>query len=74
MQLFQLFFLIVLLDVEGLERDPSYNGIIQMRRIYLKFFQRKLEAVGLPLVAYNRFRKILRKIKFFANLMEVFLD
>ena len=71
--IYQLFVLLTLLDVEGLGDSSSFSGILKLRQIYLKFFQRKLLSVGCSFVDYAHFKRTLKKVKIVANLMENFV-
>ena len=54
--------LVTLLDTEGMPNAQAYTGILKMRQIYLKLYQRKLMAAGCSYVDYARFQKTLQKI------------
>ena len=73
-QIYQLFFLLTLLDLEGLPESKSFSDILQLRQDYLRVFQRKLASVGCSLIDYVHFRATLKKVRTFARLMENFLQ
>ena len=73
-QTYQLFTILSLLDTDGLPYSSSMTGVLKMRQIYLKLFQRKLHAVGCSFIDYASFRKTLQKVRIFATLMETFME
>ena len=73
-QIYLLFALVTLLDTEGMPNAQAYSGILKMRQIYLKLYQRKLVAAGCSYVDYARFQKTLQKIKILASFLENFLE
>ena len=72
-QVYQLFVLLTLLDVDDLGESASFIDILKMRQTYLKIFQRKLASVGCSFIDYAHFRRALKKVKIMANLMENFI-
>ena len=70
--LFQIFVVLTLLDSEGLYHVGPFTAILKMRQMYLKLFQRKLNALGCSFIDYACFRKTLKKVKLFAQLLENF--
>jgi hypothetical protein len=73
-QIYQLFVLVILLDTDGLSNHKSYAGIMRTRQIYLKLFQRKLNAAGCSYVDYSEFQKTLRKLRILGNFLKLFFD
>lgn len=73
-QIFQLFTLVTLLDTEGLSMSKSFSGILQMRQIYLKLFQRKLKTTESSCIDYAKFHKTLQKIKIYSRFMESYME
>lgn len=71
-QVFQLFTLVALLDVDELPMSESLSGIVKMRQIYLRLFQRKLMAAGCSYMDLAQFQKTLQKVKIYARFMESF--
>ena len=69
-QLFQLFFVIALLDTEGLPNSVSFSQITKMRHTYMQLFQRKMMAAGCSYVDYAKFRNTMRKAKIVASILE----
>ena len=71
-QLFQLFVLLTILDSEGLDGVGPFTEVVRVRQIYLKLFQRKLNASGCSYLDYASFRRALTKVRSFATLLENF--
>ena len=72
--IYQIITILSLLDTEGLDHSPLFGEVLKLRSIYLKLFQRKLNAVGCSFVDYATFRETLQKVRILANLMETFFD
>ena len=72
--IYKLFTILTLLDTDGLDHSPLYSEVLKLRSIYLKLFQRKLNAVGCSFVDYATFRETLQKVRILATLMETFFD
>jgi hypothetical protein len=70
--LFHIFVVLTLIDCEGLYHVGPFTAILKMRQAYLKLFQRKLNAIGCSFIDYACFRKTLKKVKLFAQLLEHF--
>jgi len=70
--LFQLFVLLTLLDAEGLYHVGQFAEILKLRQMYLKLFQRKLNAMGCSYTDYACFRRTLSKVRKYAALLETF--
>jgi hypothetical protein len=68
-QIFQLFTLLALLDLEGLPHSPCFGKILRARQIYLKIVQRKMMSQGCTFNDYSHFRRALNKVGVFAGLM-----
>ena len=64
--------LVALLDVDELPMSESLTGIVKMRQIYLRLFQRKLMAAGCSYMDLAQFQKTLQKVKIYARFMESF--
>ncbi len=73
-QIYQLFALVSLLDTEGLPNPKAYAGVMKMRQIYLRLFQRKLNAAGCSYIDYSGFQKTLKKLKILGNVLKNFFD
>ena len=73
-QIYQLFVLVILLDTEGLSNIDTYAGVMKTRQIYLKLFQRKLNAAGCSYVDYSEFQKTLKKLKILGNFLKLFFE
>jgi len=71
-QIYQLFVLVILLDTEGLPNLKSYAGVIKTRQVYLKLFQRKLNAAGCSYVDYSEFQNTIRKLKILGSFLKLF--
>ena len=67
---FQLFTLLVLLDLEDLPHSPCFGNVLKARQIYLKIVQRKMMSQGSSFNDYSYFRKALKKVRIFASLMQ----
>ena len=67
---FQLFTLLVLLDLEDLPHSPCFGNVLKARQIYLKIVQRKMMSQGSSFNDYSYFRKALKKVRVFASLMQ----
>jgi hypothetical protein len=52
----------------------NFSGILQLRQHYLRVFQRKLAAIGCSLTSYSEFRRTLKKVRIFANLLQTFVQ
>jgi hypothetical protein len=62
-----------LFDIDGLRSsDAAFAGILKTRQIYLRLFQRKLQAAGCPFVDFSKFQKLLQKLKIFATFLDNF--
>ena len=72
--IYQLFTILSLLDTDGLPFASSFTEVLKIRQIYLRLFQRKLNAVGCSFVDYATFRRTLQKVRVFSTMMETFLD
>jgi hypothetical protein len=72
--IYQLFTILSLLDTDGLPLSSTFNEVLKIRQIYLRLFQRKLNAVGCSFVDYSSFRRALQKVRVFSAMMETFLD
>ena len=70
-QIYQLITFLTLLDTEGLPYSPAFEGIMRVRQIYLKFYQRKLKAAGCTLLDYSSFKATLKKVKLLTDLMDI---
>ena len=73
-QVFQLFTLVALLDVDELPMSESLSGIVKMRQIYLRLFQRKLIAAGCSYMDLAQFHRTLQRVKIYARFMESFTN
>jgi len=71
-QVYQLFTLLTLFDTEGLPHSPAFMKILSLRQTYLKFVQRKMASVGCTFVDYAQFKRMLQRVKIFANLLDSF--
>ena len=69
-QLYQLFFVVALLDTEGLPNTLSFSRMAKVRHTYLKLFQRKMMAAGCSFIDYAKFRNAMRKAKIVAAILE----
>ena len=72
--IYKLITILSMLDTDGLEFSAAYGEIFKLKTIYLKLFQRKLNAIGCSYVDYATFRTTLKKVRVLATLMESFFD
>jgi hypothetical protein len=69
-QLYQLFILLTVLDIDGLPDQRNFIEISRIRQTYLRVFLRKLASMGCAFHNYAHFCNTLSKVKTFANLMQ----
>lgn len=73
-QLFQLMMLVVLLDTDDISSGTSsLSGLVKVRQYYLKLFQRKLYSARCSFIEYSQFQMIVKKLRIFSKMLELFL-
>jgi len=73
-QLFQLMMLVVLLDTDEIASgETSLGGLVKVRQYYLKLFQRKLYSARCSFIEYAEFQTIIKKLRIFSKMLELFL-
>jgi len=73
-QIYQLFVLLTLLDVDGISDSKNFSEIFELRQHYLRIFQRKLSSIGCSFHDYAELRRTLKKVRVFSRMMEAFLQ
>jgi len=69
-QLFHIMMIIILFDTGEL---PSKCPMASVREYHLRFFQRKLFSAKLSFVEYSHFHKVVKMLKEFSSLLDLFL-
>ena len=72
-QTFQLLVLLSLFDTDGLPDTEDFRSVFEIRKTYLKLFERKLQAASCSFVDYSKFRTALNKVKMLSNLIETYI-
>ena len=72
-QTFQLLVFLSLFDTDGLPDTEDFRSVFEIRKTYLKLFERKLQAASCSFVDYSKFRTALNKVKMLSNLIETYI-